>query len=88
MIIQTHHNYFHKRIYIVNMSYIPTLATIEEGKEEQPQVIFLPNNTKKNRRRYRRHIRKERKSYFKEATENKTWESDQFLDDIYDWYFA
>ena len=69
------------------MSYIPTLATILEGKEEQPQVIFLPNNTKKNRRRYRRHIRKERKSYFKEATENKTWESDQFLDDIYDWYF-
>jgi hypothetical protein len=71
------------------MSYVPTLAPIEEDKEEQPQVIFLPNNSKKKTEDdTRRHIRKERKSYFKDAVENKKWESDEFLDDIYDWYFA
>ena len=70
------------------MSYIPTLATIEEEPNTPVGVVFLPNNSKKNRRKWKRHLKRTQRAYFKEATENKNWESDQFLDDIYDWYFA
>jgi hypothetical protein len=59
---------------------------IEEEEEEKPQIKFLPNNTKKNRRRYRRHIRKERKSYFREAVENKTWDTHDFEDQLFEWF--
>ena len=65
--------------------YTPTLMPIEE-EEEKPQVRFPPNNTKKNRRRYRRHIRKERKSYFKDAVENKTWDTNQFEEQLFEWF--
>ena len=70
------------------MSYIPTLATIEEEQILPVGVVFLPNNSKKNRRKWKRHLKRTQRAYFKDAVENKTWELDQFLDDIYDWYFA
>jgi len=72
----------------MSTTYQPTLPPILEEEEEQPQVIFPPNNTKKNRRRYRRHIRKERKSYFKDAVENKTWNTNDFEDQLYEWYMV
>ncbi len=70
------------------MSYIPTLTPIEEEPKPPVGVIFLPNNSKKNRRKWKRNLKRTQRAYFKEAVENKTWESDQFLDDVYDWYFA
>ena len=70
------------------MSYIPTLTPIEEKTTPPVGVIFLPNNSKKNRRRWKRNLKRTQRAYFKEAVENKTWETDQFLDDIHDWYFA
>ena len=72
----------------MSTTYQPTLPPILEEEEEQPQVKFPPNNSKKNRRKWKRHLKRTQRAYFKEATENKNWESDQFLDDIYDWYFA
>ena len=69
------------------MSYVPTLAPIEEEQILPVGVVFLPNNSKKNRRKWKRNLKRTQRAYFKEATENKTWETDQFLDDIYDWYF-
>ena len=69
------------------MSYVPTLPPIEEEPNTPVGVVFLPNNSKKNRRKWKRHLKRIQRAYFKEATENKTWETDQFLDDIYDWYF-
>lgn len=70
------------------MSYIPTLIPIEEEPKPPVGVIFLPNNSKKNRRKWKRNLKRTQRAYFKEAVENKTWETDQFLDDIHDWYFA
>jgi hypothetical protein len=72
----------------MSTTYQPTLPPILEEEEEQPQVIFPPNNSKKNRRKWKRHLKRTQRAYFKDAVENKTWELDQFLDDIYDWYFA
>jgi hypothetical protein len=72
------------------MSYIhvPTLPPILEEEEPSVDTRFPPKNSKRDRKRYRRHIRKQRKAYFKEATENKTWDTDTFLDKTWDWYFA
>ena len=70
------------------MSYVPTLPPIEEEPKPPVGVVFLPNNSKKNRRKWKRNLKRTQRAYFKEATENKNWETDQFLDDIYDWYFA
>ena len=69
-------------------TYYPTLPPIEEEPIPPVGVVFLPNNSKKNRRKWKRHLKRTQRAYFKDAVENKTWELDQFLDDIYDWYFA
>lgn len=70
------------------MSYLPTLIPIEEEPTPPVGVIFLPNNSKKNRRKWKRNLKRTQRAYFKEAVENKTWETDQFLDDIHDWYYC
>jgi len=74
------------------MEYITNYGNVlkREGEciSEQDSVKFHPKNSKRDRKRYKRNIKKVRRAYFKDAVENKTWESDVFLDDVYDWYFA
>lgn len=72
------------------MSYIhvPTLPPILEEEEQSVDTRFPPKNSKRDKRRYKRNIKRQRRAYFRDAVENKTWESDVFLDDVYDWYFA
>ena len=68
------------------MSYIPTLATIEEEPIPPVGVVFLPNNSKKNRRKWKRNLKRTQRAYFKEATENKTWDTNDFEDQLYEWF--
>lgn len=68
--------------------YVPVLSPVEEEGEEEPSVKFCPKNTKRNRRRYKRNIKRQRRAYFVKAIENKTYDTDTFLDDLHDWYFA
>jgi hypothetical protein len=62
-----------------------------EGKEcisYQDGVRCLPNNTKRNRKKYKRHIRRMRNAYFKQIVEDKMYNTPQFYDTLYDWYYV
>jgi len=69
-------------------TYHPTLPPILEEEEQLENTKFPPKNSRRDKKRYKRHIKKYRRAYFKEAVENKSWDTDIFIDDIYDWYFA
>ena len=69
-------------------TYHPTLPPILEEEEQLENTKFPPKNSRRDKKRYKRHIRKERKSYFKDSVENKTWNTDDFEDQLYEWYMV
>lgn len=53
---------------------------------DQEQVRFPPKNSKRDKKRYKRNIKKIRRSFFKDAVENKTYDTTIFQDTIDEWY--
>jgi len=72
------------------MSYIhvPTLSPILEEEEQLIDTRFPPKNSKRDKRRYKRNIKRQRRAYFSKIVEDKKWDDETFLDDIHEWYFA
>lgn len=68
------------------MSYTPTLTPILEEKEQLIDTRFPPKNSKRDRKRYKRNIKRQRRSYFKDAVENKTWDTNDFEDKLFEWF--
>lgn len=54
--------------------------------EEQNNVKFPPKNSKRDKKRYKRNIKKLRRAFFKDSVENKTYDTIAFQDTIDDWY--
>ena len=54
----------------------------EEGK-----ILFHPKNSRRDRKRYMRNIKKQRRSYFNKCVEDNTYLNDEFLETIHNWYF-
>jgi len=67
-------------------NYGNVLSREGECTEDQSKVRFLPKNSKRDRKRYKRNIKKIRRSFFKDAVENKTFNSTDFQDTIDEWY--
>jgi hypothetical protein len=67
-------------------NYGDTLSRETEHIEDQERVRFLPKNSKRDKKRYKRNIKKIRRSFFKDAVENKTFDTTDFQDTIDEWY--
>jgi len=72
------------------MEYITNYGNVltREGEciSEQLETKFHPKNSRRDKKRYKRNIKKVRRAYFKDAVENKTYDSNEFFDKMDEWY--
>ena len=59
----------------------PTLQQIPE----ECTSIYYSRKSKRNKKRYKRNLKRVQRSYFKNAVEEKTYLTDEFQDQLYDW---
>jgi hypothetical protein len=62
-------------------SFSPTLPQIQEEKT----AIYYSHKSKRNKKRYKRNLKRVQRSYFKFITEEKLYDTDEFLDQLYEW---
>ena len=67
--------------------YINVDSSDEENEQQQLRLRFPPKNSKRDKKRYKRNIKRLRRTYFKECVENNTFLNDEFLETIHSWYF-
>lgn len=70
----------------MNEEYI-SISSSEKNEEQQIRHRFPPKNSKRDKKRYKRNIKRQRRTYFKECVENNSFLNDDFLDTIHSWYF-
>lgn len=68
-------------------NYVNVVSAIEQDRKEEGTLKFPPKNSKRDKKRYKRNIKKQRRAYFRDAVENKTYYDTEFLDTIHKWYF-
>lgn len=53
--------------------------------EEQRTAIYYSHKSKRNKKRYKRNLKRVQRSYFKFITEEKKYYTDEFLDKLFEW---
>tara|TARA_R110000824_G_scaffold315812_1_gene502978 strand:- start:124 stop:333 length:210 start_codon:yes stop_codon:yes gene_type:complete len=66
---------------------INNYVALEDNTDQEPLLKFLPKNSKRDKKRYKRNIKKQRRSYFNKCVEDNTYLNDEFLETIHNWYF-
>jgi hypothetical protein len=64
-----------------------TLKHLLEKDESKQASLGHKSPSKRDKKRYKRNIKKQRRAYFRDAVENKTYYDTEFLDTIHKWYF-
>jgi hypothetical protein len=66
----------------------PCIApTIQETQEERTLILYS-HKSKRNKKRYKRNLKRVQKSYFSKCVEDKTYNTPQFYDVLNEWYMV
>jgi len=60
-------------------------SPVLEYTEEQRTAIYYSHKSKRNKKRYKRNLKRVQRSYFKFITEEKKYYTDEFLDKLFEW---
>jgi hypothetical protein len=69
------------------MDFIQILSKEQEIKQDQQSKILSAKKGKKKQQQYKRNLKRVQRAYFVDVVEKKKYYDDNFLDQVYDWYF-
>lgn len=69
------------------MDFIQVLSKEQEIKVDQQAKILSNKKGKKKKQQYKRNIKRVRRAYFVDVVQKEKYYDEQFLDQLYDWYF-
>ena len=61
--------------------------TIQETQEERTSILYS-HKSKRNKKRYKRNLKRVQRAYFKDSVENKTYDTPQFYDVLNEWFMV
>lgn len=62
----------------------PTLPPIQEERTS----IYYCRNSKRNKKRYKRNLKRVQRSYFTRMVENKQYDTNDFYEQLSEWYLV